>query len=203
MTETPNERQQATTNRLLSVLLIAAAVLSVVWRVIPHIPNTTPVGALGLFSGARLRWWQAALLSLLVMAVSDAVLYQMFAYSPFSAWVYGSLLVNVLIGAWLSRWGALWCVGAGGVLASLQFYLVTNFGEWMRQGPDSLYPPTMAGLLDCYVLGLPFFGRTLAGDLCFTALLFGAYAVLSRHAALKEAARLEAVNVPLVASRER
>jgi hypothetical protein len=201
MTDSPNERQQ-TTNRFLSVALTAAAaVLSVVWRVIPHVPNTTPVGALGLFSGARLRWWQAAFLPLVVMAISDAVLYQLFAYPPFSPWVYGSLLVNVLIGAWLSRWGALWCVGLGGVLASVQFFLVTNFGEWVR--PESMYPPTLAGLIDCYALGLPFFGLTLAGDLCFAALLFGAYAVMSRHAALKDAARLEAVNVPLVASRER
>ena len=93
------------------------------------------------------------------------------------------------------------CAGAGGVLASVQFFLVTNFGEWVR--PESMYPPTLTGLVDCYVLGLPFFGFTLVGDLCFSALLFGTYALLSRQATIKEETQLEAVNTTLAVSRER
>ena len=32
---------------------------------------------------------------------------------------------------------------------------------------------TLAGLLECYSLGIPFFGRTILADLAGTALLFG------------------------------
>jgi len=182
--DAPNERSP-NENRILSVALTVAAVLfSIIWRIVPHYPpNTTSVGALGLFGGARLRWWQGALSVLVVMTISDAILRQWYNYEPFSPWVYGSFLVNVLIGTWLSRWGAVWCVAAGSVLASVQFYLVTNFGTWFS---TKLYPPTLAGLLDCYVQGLPYFGYTLAGDVVCSALLFGAYALLTRALAAKE-----------------
>jgi hypothetical protein len=197
---TPNEQPAVNENRSLSVTLtVAAAILGVVWRIIPHVPNTTPVGAMGLFSGARLRLWQAALLMLAVMTISDAVLWQWFSYPPFSPWVYGSFLVNVLIGAVLSRWGTLWCVGLGSVLCSLQFFVVTNFGTWFS---GALYPPTLTGLLDCYVMALPFFGFTLAGDLCCSALLFGTYTLLAQRRLQGAELRPEAVHVPLAGSRE-
>ena len=173
----PDERPMNGKHFLSVALTAAAAILSVVWRVIPHVPNTTPVGAMGLFAGARLRWWQAALLPLAVMAVSDALLWRLFEKPPFDLWVYGSMLVNVALGAWLIRYGTLCCVGAGSVLASLQFFLVTNFGVWFR--PDSIYPPTLPGLVTCYVEGLPFYGYTLAGDVLFSVVLFGAYALLT------------------------
>jgi hypothetical protein len=198
--DTPNERT-ANRNQILSVTLtVAAAVIGLIWRLIPHIPNTTPVGAMGLFSGARLRWWQAALLMLAVMAVSDAILWQWFNYDPFSPWVYGSFLVNVLIGAWLSRRGDLWCVGLGSVLASVQFFLVTNFGTWFSQ---TLYPHTLTGLLDCYIAGLPFFGYTLAGDLSCSALLFGTYALIAHRTMPAAEAHHEVAAAGLAGSRER
>lgn len=200
--DTPNERPAANNNRTLSVALtVAAAILSVVWRIIPHQTNITPVGALGLFAGARLRWWQAALLMLAVMVVSDTILWKWFGYDPFSPWVYGSLMVNVLIGAWLSRWGNLWCVGLGSVLTSVQFFLISNFGVWAT--PNSMYPPTLTGLVDCYIGGLPFFGYTLAGDLCCAALLFGTYTLLANREHAGSAARQEAMDAPLAGSRER
>jgi hypothetical protein len=41
-------------------------------------------------------------------------------------------------------------------------------------------------LLSCYVAAIPFFGRTLASDLIFTAVMFGLYAWLSRTVAARE-----------------
>jgi hypothetical protein len=48
----------------------------------------------------------------------------------------------------------------------------------------------MAGLAECFSAAIPFWGRTLAGDLLFTAVLFGLHAVLSRRVALAENGRL-------------
>ena len=50
------------------------AVWAGLWRLIPHWPNFTPVGGLGLFAGARMRLWQALAVPLAVRAVSDLVL---------------------------------------------------------------------------------------------------------------------------------
>ena len=63
------------------------------------------------------------------------------------------------------------------MIASLQFFLVTNFGVWLMW---SMYPHTPTGLLGCYEAGLPFFRNQLVGDLGFAAVLFGLHAWLAR-----------------------
>ena len=64
------------------------------------------------------------------------------------------------------------------VLASLLFFLVTNFGSWLGQAlPYSRGP---AGLLESYQMALPFWRGTLVSDLVFSGALFGLHAVLSR-----------------------
>jgi hypothetical protein len=40
-----------------------------------------------------------------------------------------------------------------------------------------MYPKTLAGLMTCYAAGLPFFRRGIAGDMLFTAVMFGLPAV--------------------------
>ena len=41
--------------------------------------------------------------------------------------------------------------------------------------PGSMYAPTWSGLVECYVLAIPFFRNTVAGDLFFVAVMFAAY----------------------------
>jgi len=47
-------------------------------------------------------------------------------------------------------------------LASFGFYLISNLGVWWYW-----YPHTMVGLTTCYALALPFYKKTLLGDLGF------------------------------------
>jgi hypothetical protein len=144
-------------------------------RLVPHWPNFTALGALGLFGGARLSLWLALSLPLAVMAGSDLLLWLLAGFTPFNPFVYGSLLVNVVLGRLLLRSGALWRIPLVSLLASTQFFLVTNFGVWAT---GTLYPKTLAGLVLCYAEAIPFFGSTVAGDLFFCAVLFGLGAVL-------------------------
>ena len=51
------------------------------------------------------------------------------------------------------------------------FFIITNFGVWAETG----FQMGAAGLSTTYVLGIPFFGPTLAGDLFFNGILFGAF----------------------------
>ena len=55
------------------------------------------------------------------------------------------------------------------------FYVVTNFGMWLFSG---IYPRTLGGLEACYIAAIPFFQNTVAGDLVYTGLLFGGFALL-------------------------
>lgn len=47
-------------------------------------------------------------------------------------------------------------------LASFSFFLISNLGVWWYW-----YPHTWAGLTTCYLLAVPFYKRTLVGDLVF------------------------------------
>jgi hypothetical protein len=68
-------------------------------------------------------------------------------------------------------------IGGAAMASSVLFFLLTNFGMWLFSG---FYPLTSAGLIACYVAAIPFFQNTLAGDLVFTGLLFGGFAIAER-----------------------
>lgn len=156
---------------------VGLTVLGALARVAPHLPNFTPVGGLSLFAGARLRGWRAYLLPLALMAATDPLVG---GYSFATPFVYASLLINVWIGARLLRAtnNPLW-IGAAAGVGSLQFFLISNFGVWLHF--PTTYAHTLQGLATCYLAALPFYGRTLAGDLLFSGVLFGLHAWLSRR----------------------
>ncbi len=152
-------------------------VLGALARLAPHVPNFTPVGGLSLFAGARLRGWRAYLLPLALMAATDPLVG---GYSFATPFVYASLLINVWIGSRVLRATEkpLW-IGAAAGAGSLQFFLLSNFAVWLRF-PTS-YAHTVQGLASCYVAAIPFYARTLAADLVYSAALFGLHAWLSRR----------------------
>ena len=65
-------------------------------------------------------------------------------------------------------------------VGSIVFFLITNLGSWFAMTED--YPRTLAGLVDCYIAGLPFFRNTLTGDLVFSAAFFGIAYLVKAHA---------------------
>jgi len=173
---------QPHSNRTITGLLTAVtALVAATLRVLALLPNVYAMGALGLYSGGRLRWWLAWVPPLAVMAVTDVLLERLYGYPPFNKWVYASFLAYVLLGRWLARTDSPGRIGLACLLGSLQFFLVTNFGVWYGSigHATAMYPPTAAGLAACYVAALPFFGYTLLGDLGFSAALFGAHAWLA------------------------
>ena len=173
-------------SRLERVTAVGMAVTAGAMRLVPHWPNFTPVGGLGLFAGARLRLWQAFAVSLAVMVASDLLLWQLFGKKPFDLWVYASFAINVVLGRLFLRKGGLWRVPVVSLAASLQFFALSNFGVWAG-GDGRLYPKTLAGLGMCYAAALPFVGDgggtpfffgTVAGDLAYSVLFFGLHALI-------------------------
>ncbi len=162
---------------------LTLVLLGILARLLPHPPNMTSVSAASLFSGARLRGWQAFLVPLVTMAVTDPLLGMIYGFRPFSLLtpiIYASLLINVWIGLWLRSTESPWRIGGAAFAGSVQFFLLTNFGVW-RLGGGHYYPHTLAGLNACYVAGLPFFGWTALGDISYSALLFGIHGWLRRR----------------------
>jgi len=69
-------------------------------------------------------------------------------------------------------------------VAAVMFFVLTNFGVWAF---SSLYPKTPGGLVDCFVMAIPFFGNTLLSSLFYSAVLFGGLALAeSRLTGLRE-----------------
>ncbi len=165
---------------------LSLTVLGAAARLLPHPPNFAPVGATSLFAGARLPRWQAYLIPLGLMAVTDPILsafYGVQPYTRYSLFVYASFLISVWLGRRLRNTESVSRIAAVTVVNSIQFYLITNFGSWLW---FQAYPHTAAGLASCYVAAIPFFGWTLASDILYTGVLFGLYAWLSRTVASGE-----------------
>jgi len=168
-------------------LAIGLTVLSALGRLVPHAPNVTPLGGSCLFAGSRISGLLAYLLPLVVMVATDPFVG---GYTSASPVIYACFLINVWLGRRLLQRVSPIRLGATAFLCSLQFFVLTNFAMWLLSATrgGGMYPGTLAGLLSCFAAALPFWGRTLAGDLLFSAAIFGMYELLARHTATERTA---------------
>ena len=154
---------------ILTAIFIAAAM-----RLIPHPPNFSPIGAMALFGGAYFgRRALAFAAPLGALLLSDAII----GFHSGMPYVYGGVALAVMIGWAVTKRMTAWTIAGAAIASSVLFFAVTNFGTWAT---GELYPPTLAGLAACFVAAIPFFQNTLAGDLFFSALLFGGFALLEQ-----------------------
>ena len=144
-------------------------------RLIPHPPNFAPIAALALFGGAHFADRRLAFaVPLAALFLSDAVL----GFYPGMAATYAGFALVVFLGFGLRRRRTFGPVVAAALAGSVLFFVVTNFSVWAA---GALYPRTAAGLVECYAAAIPFFRNTLAGDLFFTAVLFGGFALAQKR----------------------
>lgn len=163
-----------TSNHVRLLALLTAILGAAALRLVPHPPNFTPIGAMALFSGAYLgRRGLAFVAPLAALLLSDLVL----GFYAGMNFVYLAVALTVLIGWALTKHRSPLRIGAAALASSVMFFVVTNFGMWLFSG---IYPPTADGLLACYVAAIPFFQNSVAGDLFYTALLFGGFAIVQR-----------------------
>jgi hypothetical protein len=157
-----------------TLLALAIIALAAALRIAPHPWNFTPVGAMALFSGAVLKDRRLAFfVPLCALFVGDIFI----GFHKLMPIVYASFLVSVAIGILLRDRRTVGPIAAATLLGAIQFFLVTNFAVWAF---GLSYPRSSAGLLACYVAGIPFFWNTLAGDAVYAGLFFGGFA-LAEH----------------------
>lgn len=173
-------------NKLISPVIIIFLVALL--RLFPHPPNFAPVGAMALFGGVYLTKRYSLVTIISTLLVSDYLLLYINPFSPnwfnFSTFyapsalfhsttifVYGSFIINILIGWIISKKRSVLTIVSGSLLASLQFFLITNFAVWVM----GTYARGLDGLIQSYIMGLPFFKYTLLGDIYYTIAIFGVY----------------------------
>ena len=168
-------------------LAFGLTLLSALGRLLPHAPNVTPVGGSCLFAGSRISGVWAYLLPLAVMIATDPIVGHAGGAAGGYSWgspiVYASFMINVWIGRRLLQKVTPVRVGGAAFLCSLQFFVLTNLGVWLEStlGHNPIYAANLGGLMTCYMEALPFWGRTLAGDLLFSAGIFGIYELVARR----------------------
>ena len=160
---------------MLAYLFVIFAVLARM-PFMPHPWGFTPVAAALLYFGARgsrrQLWVPFGL-----MITSD-VLLNKFVYAYPLGWdqpvVWAWYAAILLLGTQLHE-NSGWLRVAGAALASsVSFFILSDLAVWAF---GTMYPKTWSGLVSCYVAALPFFRRGLAGDMLFTAVMFGLPAI--------------------------
>lgn len=157
-----------------AVIILCFIVFAAVVRILPHPWNFTPLGAMALFSGAKLgRSWNAFLFPLAALFFGDVFV----GFHWVMPIVYLSFGLSVAIGILFRNRQSLMPLSVATLLGATQFFLITNWAMWAF---GTTYPKSFQGFLSCYIAGLPFFRNTLAGDAFYAFLLFGGFALVER-----------------------
>jgi|SRR5882672_1031202 len=169
-----NEMTQKQSIFIKTAAAAALVVLAAALRILPHPLNLTPIGAMAVFSGSvfREKWLKFAF-PLSALFAGDLLI----GFHTLMPVVYMSFLLSVGIGMWIGEKRSVARVAGATLLGAIQFFLITNFAVWVA---FTTYPKSLAGLIACYVGGIPFFWNTLAGDALYVGLLFGGYTLAER-----------------------
>jgi hypothetical protein len=150
-------------------VIFAALVRILLW---PYLWGFSPLAASLLFfgsRGSRKQMW----IPLVILTVTDVVLTKgiyHYALTPehVFSWVWYAAIL--WLGTRLGKNPRPLPIIAAALASSVSFFLISNFGSWISWADT--YPRTFQGLMLCYDAGLPFFRRSIEGDLLFTIAMF-------------------------------
>ena len=78
--------------------------------------------------------------------------------------------------------------GGARFAGSLVFFIISNFGVWALGSPginDIPYDRNLNGLIECYILAIPFFGNTFISTLIFSYLAIFIYRSLAARSSAR------------------
>jgi len=137
-------------------------------RLIPHPPNFTPIIAVAIISGYFFKNFNLSVLILLTaMLISDLFI----GFYENIIFVYVSLILITFIFHKISNKINFKNLFIYSFAGSVIFFVVSNFGVWALGSPgvyDIAYEKSLSGLIQCYVLAIPFFGNTFLSTLIFS-----------------------------------
>lgn len=182
-------------NLLLCIALVLVAVASRILNAEMHWYHFGPMVAMSLFSGAVLKNKSYSfILPLAAYFISDLYLqmaHQNGFYGISQFFVYGAMALVVLLGIFMKKVNAVNVLGFA-IGGSLLFWLVSNFGVFV----SGYYGGGLQGLAATYVAAIPFYKNEfatelflngIAGDIIFSGVLFGAYALIKNKVIAPEA----------------
>jgi len=168
-------------NKKVFTFVLFAVIVSIAGRLMPHLPNFTPLVAITLFSGFIFKnKIKAVLLALACMLISDFATITLlnnkyltlneYFTSASTLFIYLPIVAIAIIGSGIKeiKFPKIAAFGFGG---SLLFWIFSNFGVWAIS--SSFYAANFSGLTACYVAAIPFLGYQMAGDVFYSLIVFG------------------------------
>jgi hypothetical protein len=146
---------------VLLVIIILALSLT---RLIPHPWNFSPILAVGIFSGFYFRQFY---LSLFVVTASMFIGDLFLGFHSLMFFTYIALALAVLIGFYVKHFKFTEILYSG-LASSVSFFIITNFGAWLTHG--EMYAKNFSGLMQSYVMAIPFFHNTLISTFLYLLL---------------------------------
>ena len=133
-------------------------------RFIPHPPNFTSLLALSFYIPALLgiRFIPALLVSFIL---TDLVI----GFHGVTFFTWGSIIVIGLGSRFFLK--NIYSRVAGSLLGACLFFIVTNFGVWSLGS----YGYSVDGLLNCYIVAIPFFTYSLISTFIFSSIIEAIY----------------------------
>jgi len=154
------------------MLVFSLIIIGILLRFAPHAPNFTPIAAIALFGGAYLSKKHALIVPLALMIISDLFI----GMHNVVVFTWGGFLLTSILGFSLKKHKSVYKIAGLSVVSAFLFYLISNFGVWMM----GWYPRNLKGLIDCYVMALPFLRNFAASTLIYSAVFFGSYELVAR-----------------------
>ena len=137
-------------------------------RLIPHPWNFTPVIAVAILSGY---FFKNIYLSFSILLISMLIADVFLGFYENMIFVYISLLLIAFVFFKISKKINFKNLFIYSFAGSLIFFVISNFGVWILGSPgvDNLpYDKNLNGLIECYILAIPFFGNTFLSTVIFS-----------------------------------
>ena len=133
-------------------------------RFVPHPPNFTSLLALSFYIPAILgiKFIPALLVSFLI---TDFII----GLHGVTLFTWGSVILIGLMSKFFTK--TIFTRLSGSLLGAFLFFIITNFGVWS----SGVYGYTVNGLINCYILAIPFFTYSLLSTIIFSTLIETVY----------------------------
>jgi len=145
------------------MLIIALFIFGLVTRLVPHLPNFTPILAISLFAGAYFNKKYAIWFPIALYTISEVII----GGNDVIFFTAGGIFLITLLGMRLRSRRSLKNNLVYGLISPIIFFLVSNFGVWAV----GWYPPTLSGLTQSYIMAIPFLRVSIIASLSYVAIL--------------------------------
>ena len=142
------------------IVFISCVGIVLLFRIIPHPPNFTPVIVLSLYLPFIFGIWSIPF-CILGFAITDYFI----GFHSLMFWTWGALAFTGYTSKFCNK---IYSRIVLSFIGALTFFVISNFGVWIS---GTLYEISVQGLLNCYIMAIPFFTNTLLSTIFF-ALIF-------------------------------